>query len=119
MRTLRIRAIGPQTYGTRQLTAGEEMDLPILDAMKMVRRKEARFALKQRSVRPASMPRPPLKPQPQSPPWEPEPKQTEPEQKPAAGLTALRAEAARLGIVVDGRWGVLRLEHEIGKAKRQ
>ena len=119
MKTLKIVATRPQTYGTRELKAGDELDLPHLEALALVLKKTARFAPKQRAAKPASIPRPPLKSQrqPETPPWEPEPKPPV-EQKPA-GLTALRTEAARLGIAVDGRWGVLRLEHEIGQAKRR
>jgi hypothetical protein len=49
----------------------------------------------------------------------------EPDPKPVAAMTAepdkleaLRMEAWRLGVSVDGRWGMARLQHEIAQARR-
>jgi len=35
-----------------------------------------------------------------------------------ATLDSLRLQATQLGIDIDGRWGVARLQHEIAQAKR-
>jgi hypothetical protein len=38
--------------------------------------------------------------------------------EPPDKIDQLRTEAAQLGIDVDGRWGVARLQYEISKARR-
>lgn len=110
MKTLKIVALRPQTYGTRQLKAGDEFEAPRLEALVMISKKRAGFPPKVSSKR--------------QPPSQPEPAKVEEKTEAAAETTtennidSLRAEAARLGLVVDGRWGVARLQHEIARFKR-
>jgi hypothetical protein len=109
----RLIAIKPHKYGTRHLTAGDEYEAPARHALALLASKKARFA--------AATSRPP-----KDPPQNPVPVRAPPE--PAAvpepmvvaaveRMESLRAEAERLGIEVDGRWGTLRLRHEIEIAK--
>lgn len=103
MRTL--QAVKPHRYGTRHLTAGEEYEAPLREAVALVVSRKAKFAAG--SLRPPSHP-----PQP--------PVRAEPEPAVAAAverMEGLRAEAERLGIEVDGRWGTIRLQQEIAKAR--
>ncbi len=103
----RLIAIKPHKYGTRHLTAGDEYDAPARHALALLASKKARFAA-------AASPRPPAKPPPQSLPPAPLP---EPAVAARMDTEQLRIEAERLGIEVDGRWGVPRLQHEIEVAK--
>jgi hypothetical protein len=108
----KLIAIKPHKYGTRHLTAGDEYEAPARHALALLASKKARFA--------ADTSRPPKVP-PQTVPVRAPP-------EPAAILEptviaavermeSLRAEAEQLGIEVDGRWGTLRLQHEIETAK--
>ena len=116
MKTRRLMAIKSHEYGTRHLTAGDEYDASEMDAIKLVLKKKARFAPRVRSS-----------PQPEAiveentaavaetaavPQAEPEAATTE------APIDRLRLQATQLGIDVDGRWGVARLQHEIAQARR-
>lgn len=108
MRTL--ITVKPHRYGTRHLTAGEEYELPARHALALVAAKKARFA--------AVTSRPPKDP-PQPAPVRAPP---EPAAEPAVVAAverneSLRAEAEQLGIEVDGRWGTIRLQQEIAKAR--
>jgi len=108
----RLIAIKPHKYGTRHLTAGDEYEAPARHALALLAAKKARFA--------AATSRPPKHP-PQSVPVRapPEPAAV-PEPAVAAAverMESLRAEAEQLGIEVDGRWGTIRLQHEIQTAK--
>jgi hypothetical protein len=100
-----LKAIKPHKYGTRHLTAGEEYEVPSKHAIALVAARKAQFADK-RNVRgepePAVMPPPQVEPAP------------EPDMP---GIDSLRLQATQLGINVDGRWGVARLQHEIEQAK--
>jgi hypothetical protein len=112
MRTLQtrnLRAIKPHKYGTRHLTAGEEYEVPLRDAVALVVSRKAQFVAE-------TSPRPPGKLPPPSPPV----RAVAPEPAVAAAverMESLRAEAERLGIEVDGRWGTIRLQQEIAKAR--
>jgi hypothetical protein len=102
----KLIAIKPHKYGTRHLTAGDEYEAPERHAFALLAGKKARFA--------AGTSRPPKNP-PQSAPVRAPP-------EPAAvaaveRMESLRAEAEQLGIEVDGRWGMMRLQHEIEVAK--
>lgn len=101
--TKRLVAIGPGTqfYGTRALVAGDQFELPRQYADVLILLGKAKLAED--------------KP-PEPKPAEPKPKITAPERR-SDDLNELRAEASRMGIVWDGRWGVDRLKHEIGLAK--
>ena len=112
--TVRLVALGRgrQTYGTRVLTAGDEFEMRRDYADLLIRTGKARLAGD--------------KPTPQK-------QQVEEKVAAAAGTEAeidlplldprnidsLRAQAARLGITVDGRWGIARLQHEIMQAQRR
>jgi hypothetical protein len=102
----RLMAVKPHRYGTRHLTAGEEYEAPERHALALLASKKARYA--------AATSTPPQ----ESPPPTP-PARTQPEPAVVAiveRMETLRAQAEQLGIEVDGRWGVARLQYEIGKA---
>jgi hypothetical protein len=112
MKTRRMIATKPHKYGTRHLTAGDEYEVPARHALALLASKKARYA--------AETSRPPKDPP------QPAPVRTPPE--PAAipeptvvaaveRMESLRAEAEQLGIEVDGRWGTIRLQQEIAKAR--
>jgi hypothetical protein len=103
MRTL--TAIKPHKYGTRHLTAGEEYEAPPRHAIALVAGKKARFADKAATAKAKAVAAPPAA--------EPEPAAVES----TNDIDRLRMEATQLGIDVDGRWGVARLNYEIGRAK--
>jgi hypothetical protein len=94
----RLITVKPHKYGTRHLTAGEEYELPARHALVLVATKKARFAPERAAVK---------KPAPLEPTFVASVERME----------SLRAEAEQLGIEVDGRWGVPRLQHEIEAAK--
>ena len=98
MKMRKVTAIKPHKYGTRQLTAGEEYEVPPRHAVALVAGKKARFADKpDRKKTPAAIP-------------QAEPVESEPE---PANIDSLRMQATQLGINIDGRWGVARLQQEI------
>jgi hypothetical protein len=110
MRTLTV--VRPHKYGTRHLTAGEEYEVPVRHALALVAGKKARFAEDKPRARAKAAPV----------------KVEEKAQAQAATtvqtteldpLDDFRAQAARLGIEVDGRWGRARLQYEIEKAGRE
>lgn len=108
-KTRKLMAIKPHRYGTRHLTAGEEYEAPLREAVALVVSRKAQFAAE-------TSPRPPGKSPPPSPPV----RAAVPEPAVAAAverMESLRAEAERLGIEVDGRWGLIRLQQEIAKAR--
>lgn len=131
MKLRKLMAIKSHRYGTRHLTAGEEYEVPHGHAIALVAVKKARFAdkLPARAVdesKPEPVAMPQLEPEPEpgvdtrpdDPPSEfyagpmAEPESTE------ARIDRLRMEATQLGINVDRRWGVARLQHEIAQARR-
>ena len=113
MKTRKLMAIRPHKYGTRHLTAGEEYEVPPRHAVALVAARRARFADKgPYSAKPAA------KPAPEAPATPPEPKPVAAVTTDTDKLEALRMEAWRLGVSVDGRWGVARLQHEIAQARR-
>jgi hypothetical protein len=116
-------AIKAHRYGTRHLTAGEEYEVPGRHALALLAGKKARYA--ESRVRPASasavessQQRPPSESPSMAAPVRdsptPEPAVAAPE---PAEIEYLRAQAEQLGIEVDGRWGVVRLQHEIAKVR--
>ena len=84
---------GKQLYGTRSLVAGDQFEMTREWADILIRLGKARLA----DEKPA--------------PIAAKAEAVEPD------LGALRAEASRLGILWDGRWGPVRLNHEIAQAK--
>jgi hypothetical protein len=116
MKTRRLVALRPHKYGTRHLTAGEEYEAPPRHAIALVAARRARFADKGKYAKPTT---PKKLAEPSAPAAPP------PESKPVVAATsevdkleALRLEAERLGVSVDGRWGIARLQHEIAQARR-
>jgi hypothetical protein len=97
MRTL--TAIKPHKYGTRHLTAGEDYEVPPKHAVALVAARKARFAAKAAQVKAKVVAEP------------------EPAAEPANDIERLRMEATQLGIDVDRRWGMARLQYEIGRAR--
>jgi len=90
-------------YATRRMQAGDEFDAKDMHARVLVGARLARYA-------------PEAAPEPSKPVtriFEPND-----DDEGAKIVTRLRAEAERLGIAVDGRWGAGRLQQEIAQAKR-
>jgi hypothetical protein len=112
MKTRRMIATKPHKYGTRHLTAGDEYEVPARHALALLAGKKARFA--------AETSRPPKDPPQTAPVRAPPEPAAVPEPMVVAAverMESLRAEAERLGIEVDGRWGTIRLQQEIAKAR--
>ena len=116
MKLRKLITTKPHKYGTRHLTAGEEYEVPARHAIALVAGKKARFA-DSKPVRAAKV----------------EQLVSESDDSIAgpadvghgvgamtsdAAIDRLRLEATRLGIDIDRRWGVARLQHEIAQAKR-
>jgi hypothetical protein len=113
MRTL--TAIKPHKYGTRHLVAGEEYEVPPRHAIALVAGKKAKFAPDKPPVRAA-----PLVTESNNSIAGPATTEAEAaiggdEDRP--DIDSLRLEATQVGIDVDGRWGIARLQYEISKAK--
>ena len=102
-----LQAIKPHKYGTRHLVAGDEYEVPPRHAIALVAARKAKFADNQNArgepEQPAVIPTPQVEPAP------------EPD---TPSIDTLRLQATQLGINVDGRWGVARLQQEIDQAKR-
>ena len=112
MKTRRMIATKPHKYGTRHLTAGDEYEVPARHALALLAGKKARFA--------ADTSRPPKDPPQPAPVRAPPEPVAVPEPMVVAAverMESLRAEAEGLGIEVDGRWGTIRLQQEIAKAR--
>jgi hypothetical protein len=112
MKTRRMIATKPHRYGTRYLTAGDEYEVPARHALALLASKKARFA--------AATSRPPKDPPQPVPVRAPPEPAAVPEPTVVAAverMESLRAEAERLGIEVDGRWGTIRLQQEIAKVR--
>ena len=90
-------------YDTRRLQAGDEFEATNMHARILVGARKARYA-----------------PDPVSDPPKPIARVVEPEPDDDGEkiIERLRAQAERLGIDVDGRWGIARLQHEIGQVRR-
>lgn len=109
-RMLPLKALRPHLYGTRRLEAGDEYEAPVEEAIAFVANRRADFIKgKKPAVRAAKVDA-----------------QLESESDdsiagaatPEVSIDSLRMEATQLGIDVDGRWGVARLQYEISKARR-
>jgi hypothetical protein len=96
-------------YDTRRMQAGDEFDATDMHARVLVGARKARYAPAQIVEPPPSM-------------VEPEAVAVMPteivEATDEPSIDKLRAQAERLGIAVDGRWGIYRLQQEIAQAKR-
>jgi len=109
MKTRSLTATKPHKYGTRHLVAGDEYEVPAKHAIALVASKKAKFADDKKAVRAAKVDETLV---PDSDDSIAGAVTTE------AAIDRLRLEATQLGIDVDGRWGVARLQHEIAQAKR-
>jgi hypothetical protein len=107
MKLLSLMATKPHKYGTRHLVAGEEYEAPPRHAIALVAGRKARFTDKAAPAKAKVVAAP-------EPAAEPEP---EPATEPTDDIDRLRMEATQLGIDVDGRWGMARLQYEIGRAR--
>jgi hypothetical protein len=133
MRTRKLMAIKAHRYGTRHLTAGEEYEAPHGHAIALVAVKKARFVPdKKPTAPPKAPPEASLevreaaeretaereagdKPRAVTAASAPV---TPPETADAKTIDSLRLQATQLGIDVDGRWGVVRLQYEISQRQR-
>jgi hypothetical protein len=121
MKMRKLTAIRSHKYGTRHLTAGDEYEAPPRHAVALVAARRAKFAAAkpahtavEKTGAKAPMAAPPAMPAPSVPRYEPEPAAEE-----APSLDSLRLQATQIGINVDGRWGVARLQHEIEQARQR
>lgn len=118
MKLRKLITTKPHKYGTRHMTAGEEYEVPPRHAIALVAGKKARFA----DDKPVRSAKSVVAPQAQP---EPEPHDELPQLDHGIGamtsdaaIDRLRLEATQLGLNIDGRWGIARLQHEIAQAKR-
>jgi hypothetical protein len=107
--TRKLRAIKPHKYGTRHLVAGDEYEAPIRQAVALVVARRARFADQPSSKRTIAAPAAPIVEQAAA--------SDQVIESMEGRIDRLRLEATRLGINVDGRWGIARLQHEIEQAR--
>ena len=106
---MKLIATRSYSYNTRRLKAGDEFDTTNdMHARILVGARKAKYSAEH--GKPAA--------QPVARMAQPEPT-PEPEDNGAKALDALRAQAERLGLAVDGRWGMARLQHEIAQARRR
>ena len=95
---MKLIATRNYSYNTRRLRVGDEFEANDYHARVLVGARRASYAS-----------------QPTARVVRPEP---EPEDDGAKIFDKLRAQAERLGITVDGRWGAVRLRQEIDQVKR-
>jgi hypothetical protein len=118
-RMLALKSLRPHLYGTRRLEAGDEYEAPVEEAIAAVAMRKADFVKgkKPAAVAPKIEPTVQSKPalEPSLPHYDVVP---DPEPAPPS-INDLRLQATQLGIDVDGRWGVARLQHEIDQARQR
>jgi hypothetical protein len=102
---MRLIATRNYSYNTRRLRAGDEFEANEYWARVLVGARRADYAPKQAKAEP---PKPLMAS-----------RVPEPEDDGAKILEKLRAQAERLGVEVDGRWGAARLQSEIALASRK
>jgi uncharacterized membrane protein len=113
-RMLPLKALRPHLYGTRRLEAGDEYEAPAEEAIAQVATRKADFVKgKKKEVAAPAAAEPSAPPAPVN---EPEPERDEPVETPDS-IENLRLQATQLGIDVDRRWGMARLNYEIAKAR--
>src|SRR4029077_7124324 len=100
LQTRTLLAVKPHKYGTRHLTAGEEYEAPLRDAVALVVSRKARFQKRKEAAGSPQLEKPPGN------------------EAQSNSIDALRLQATQLGIDVDGRWGVARLQYEISQRQR-
>ena len=115
---VRLIAVGPgkHVYGTRAMVAGDEFEMSPEWADILVRIGKARLADKKPALgKPAAQTEnAAAKAEPAAMVAKPSATDSSQEQR---DLERLRREAHALGIEVDGRWGVVRLNYEIAQKK--
>jgi hypothetical protein len=127
-RMLSLKSRRPHLYGTRRLEAGDEYEAPVEEAIALVAERKADFVKGKPVSHSLGEGRKPPAAEPPKPAEVVE--LAEAVAEPAAyhqgnheqtenALDRLRIEANSLGIAVDGRWGVARLQHEITMAKQR
>jgi hypothetical protein len=107
----KLIAIKPHKYGTRHLVAGDEYEIPARHALALVAGKKARYVTTKRAHMPA---KPAAAPPDEAPPAAPAAMPVES----GSDIEALRTQATQLGIDIDRRWGVPRLQFEIGRVRK-
>lgn len=117
---MKLIATKSYRYDTRRLVAGDEFEATDMHARVLVGARKARYA---HETGPQHPPQPSPPSQPKPPPPESEPDDDEPDERTPSrpggdDIEPLRAKARALGIAVDGRWGVARLQYEIGQVRR-
>ena len=103
---MKLIATRPLRYNTRSLVAGDEFEATDMHARILVGIRKARHAPDKTAAPAVSQERT---------------VRAEPPAHVAANysdLDKLRVEAQQLGVEVDGRWGDIRLRHEIAQAKQ-
>ena len=110
-RMLALKALRPHLYGTRRLEAGDEYEAPVEEAIALVASRKADFVKAKKPAAPVAAA--PPAPMPSVPRYEPEPADTPPD------IDDLRRQATQLGVNIDGRWGIARLQHEIDEARQR
>ena len=110
MKMRKLISTKPHRYGTRHLTAGDEYEAPPRHAVALVAARKARFAPDKKPA--IAVARPVVEAS-----GAKAPQQAEPVADTAEMIDSLRLQATQLGINVDGRWGVARLQHEIAQAR--
>lgn len=113
----KVIAIKPHKYGTRHLVAGDEYEIPARHALALVAGKKVRYATSKRERISAKLALAPIAAPPdEAPPAEPP--VTVRVESGSGDIEALRLQATQLGLDVDRRWGVPRLQYEISRIKR-
>jgi hypothetical protein len=102
---MKLIATKSYSYNTRRLKAGDEFDTTNdMHARILVGARKAKYAAEH--GKPVQQPAVVMPTEIVEAPDEP-------------SIDSLRAQAERVGIAVDGRWGVARLQHEISMARRR
>jgi len=103
---MKLIATKPMKYKTRRLEAGDEFDVADRLAHIFVGIRKARYAPHQDEP---ELPRPVIVPEDKA--------EADAKAREDVEINRLRGQAERLGIHVDGRWGVNRLQQEIAMAR--
>jgi len=114
---MKLIATKSYRYDTRRLQAGDEFEATDMHARILVGVRKARYAHETGPQHPPQ-PSPPKPPPPQQP--EPDDDETDepaPSRRGDDDIEPLRAKARALGITVDGRWGMARLQYEISRLR--
>ena len=117
MKLRKLITTKPHKYGTRHMVAGDEYEVPPRHAIALVAGKKARFA-DDKPVRAAKVEQQLVSESDDSIAGPAEVSHGVGAMTSDAAIDRLRLEATQLGIDIDGRWGVARLQHEIAQAKR-